>query len=432
MKRNKIAQYENVEFIRDSLRRIFEAGMQVPDEINNIPDDDPAKLAMVQDWAAQVYNDNAPGKDVLDQILNYATENREFMENTVEMQTQMQGLTGEASRVFNFSKSSQIDPELFQPDIGVADTPNVMPDPNIELEPIIYEMLSQPFQKGSDLDAFLSSHDRIPVQRVLETLVSSAEEGAFLDAIKEALESYYTEQNPSERERIAGEILQAGLLPHALISPESQEGTMTTEYKQYGEPESIEAFVSDINDKLEKIAKKDASVPIKKYNLSKQAQHKTSNDIVMYGPSQVRVDPFSRMPASEWSIIERNKGFGLVVDDVWNLDWETLWRGNVMDKYSRPYRDKDGNWIGGYINKRFEVDRWQPEENNYQLKPGEKRKPRMPEYGLIEGRLEAMRSKPEYAKSHGPASSGQPFNWKEAQTISEDDKETVVVSKKKS
>ena len=55
----------------------------------------------------------------------------------------------------------------------------------------------------------------------------------------------------------------------------------------------------------------------------------------MYGPAETRkVDPFLRQHVSDWHIVERNKGFGLVVDDVWNIDYETIWRENIMDKLS--------------------------------------------------------------------------------------------------
>jgi hypothetical protein len=133
----------------------------------------------------------------------------------------------------------------------------------------------------------------------------------------------------------------------------------------------------------------------------------------LWGPGEKRYDPFYRQPVSDWHVVERNKGFGLTIDDVWNIDWEALWRGNIMDKYSRPYRDKDGNWVGGYIQKRFEVDKWIPETSNMQLKPGERRKPRPAEYGVLESRLQDMRSKNE--RGYGPdTDTSLPFNWKNA------------------
>ena len=34
---------------------------------------------------------------------------------------------------------------------------------------------------------------------------------------------------------------------------------------------------------------------------------------------------------------------------------EALWRRHVMDKFSREFKNKEGKWVGGYINERFQV-----------------------------------------------------------------------------
>lgn len=176
---------------------------------------------------------------------------------------------------------------------------------------------------------------------------------------------------------------------------------------------------------IENILQKQAQTTSKnKFNL-KVAQSKTVDDNVImwsgqnpYGiPQSSRVDPFTRQPVSDWHIIERNKGYGQDgrIGDVFNFDWETFWRGNIMDKYSRPYRDAEtGEWKGGYIEKRFEVDKWIPETNNMQLKPGQRRKPRPVEYGLTEGRLEKMRQDLAVDKGYKPVSVGDPTNWTSA------------------
>lgn len=170
---------------------------------------------------------------------------------------------------------------------------------------------------------------------------------------------------------------------------------------------------TDIQEAIKKIAEKNTKKKdVKSFNLNKTSQHKTQENVIMYGPDQVRkVDPFSRQPVSDWHIVERNKGFGLVVGDVWNIDYETIWRENIMDKYSRPYKDKDGNWVGGYIQKRFEVDKNIPASSNIQLKPGQKRRPIIPEYGNTESRLQAARAAGDIA---GANDTSKPFNWKEA------------------
>ena len=173
----------------------------------------------------------------------------------------------------------------------------------------------------------------------------------------------------------------------------------------------IASFVQNVNDQIKKEAQKVAKTNYKAFNL-KTAQAKSIENTILWGPDEKRWDAFAKQPVSDWNIVERNKGFGGFVGDVANFDWEAFWRGNIMDKYSRPYRDsKTGEWIGGYLQKRFEVDKRIPEGNNYQLKPGERRKPRLPQYGLTEARMEDMRSKPEYKAEHGPTTSGSPTNW---------------------
>lgn len=172
----------------------------------------------------------------------------------------------------------------------------------------------------------------------------------------------------------------------------------------------IPTVVSETDDIIRKIAKKIAKKPSKPFNLTKTAQHKTSDDVIMYGPGHTRIDPFYMQPVSDWSIIERNKGFGLTFGDVWDVDYEAIWRESIMDKYFRAYRDKDGNWVGGYINKRFEVDRNIPPTNNYQLKPDEIRRATPPEYGVTESRLQASRANGDI--EGGPdVNRSKPFNW---------------------
>ena len=168
----------------------------------------------------------------------------------------------------------------------------------------------------------------------------------------------------------------------------------------------------EVDDAIKKVAQKIANkYKAKVFNLKKTAQHKTMDNAILWGPGQSQIDPFLKQPVSDWHIVERNKGFGLVVDDVWNIDYETIWRENIMDKYSRPYKDKEGNWVGGYLNKRFEIDRNIPPENNMQLKPGQTRKPILPEYGNTESRLLAARAAGEI---EGANDKSKPFNWKEA------------------
>lgn len=69
---------------------------------------------------------------------------------------------------------------------------------------------------------------------------------------------------------------------------------------------------------------------------------------------------------------------------------EALWRRHVADKFSREFKDKDGKWVGGYINERFQIFR-DDGGNNMELALGERtRKPRPHQYST-ERRLEEAR-----------------------------------------
>jgi hypothetical protein len=89
-----------------------------------------------------------------------------------------------------------------------------------------------------------------------------------------------------------------------------------------------------------------------------------------------------------------------------------------MDKYSQPYRNEKGEWVGGYLNKRFETDRNVPEGNNHQLLPGQLRRPYMPEFATMEARLEDSRGKFAKERGYDPTDSkAKVYNWKEASGV---------------
>lgn len=189
------------------------------------------------------------------------------------------------------------------------------------------------------------------------------------------------------------------------------QGKMKTPVNNTEKVEVVMPTVAESNREIQKLAQKHSkeAKETKGFNLRKHAQHKTVEELVLHGPNSKRISPFTGQLESDWHVIERNKGWGYRVGDLWNLDFEQFWRQNIMDKYSRPYRDKDGNWVGGYIQKRFEVDKWIPEENNLQYKPGQHRKPYIPEQRSTEARLEAMRAKKD--RGYGPDSDGDPYDW---------------------
>ncbi len=222
------------------------------------------------------------------------------------------------------------------------------------------------------------------------------------DAAQAALKRYFQgfDKNGAEQRLADASVI------YSLIYGAEEPVAYEAEYKAIG------SSVNETSEIIKKIAQKVINKNKKKsYNLTKIAQHKSLDNAILWGPGQSRIDPFLHQPVSDWHIVERNKGFGLVVDDIWNIDYETIWRENIMDKYSRPYKNNNGDWVGGYIQKRFEVDKNIPETSNIQLKPGQKRKPILPEYGNTESRLQDARAKGNIA---GAIDTSKPFNWKEA------------------
>lgn len=286
--------------------------------------------------------------------------------------------------------------------MGLNDSSEIMGD-NLQMQ---QDTGVRKFNDGADVRNWLTTEVR-DMRQAQQYITENDDRTGMADTAKELVESFYTAigkpgTTSAKLEKLAVNIFDS--LPEPLKVKEETEGEIPAEFKSYGEIEEI----------LKRLAYKTAQEhKKKKYNFKKTAQHKTLQNTILWGPGETRkVDPFLRQPVSDWHIIERNKGFGLVVDDVWNIDYETIWRENIMDKYSRPYKDKDGNWVGGYIQKRFEVDKNIPENSNLQLKPGQLRKPVIPEHGITESRLQAARSKGDIA---GATDTSKPFNWKTVQ-----------------
>jgi len=110
---------------------------------------------------------------------------------------------------------------------------------------------------------------------------------------------------------------------------------------------------------------------------------------ILYGPEEKRYCPKLRNVISLYNCRYYCLD-GMVVDDNKVLCGEAVWRQNLMDKYSRAYRNEDGEWVGGYIDKRFEVHH-DTEDPQYQLKPGERRRPIRTDEFSTERRLSKQR-----------------------------------------
>ena len=342
-----------------------------------------------------------------------------------------------SSKSFNLKKIAQFDPmqdPMADPFADPMQDPSQDPMADPMADPMGQEMEADPFadpfaesQPEDSAPRFSSHADLKDFLDQFEDLVSLQSQNPELpesitkdENATDALDRYYQESNDEIRARYA-DIIYKGL---PTIMQNKEEGE--TPFKGEAVPvvkEKVGSMYSDYLNKItasiEKAAKEAASQKkkaSKTFNM-KTAQHHSDQNVIMWGPGQTRIDPFYRQPVSDWHIMERNKGFGQDIDGVWDIDWEAVWRGNVMDKYSRPYRDtKTGEWVGGYIQKRFEVDKWIPETNNMQLLPGERRKPILPEYGSTESRLQAMRNKNDGNLGREFNDTSKPFNWREAQS----------------
>lgn len=155
--------------------------------------------------------------------------------------------------------------------------------------------------------------------------------------------------------------------------------------------------------------------------MTKTAADQFGHQYLLYGPTEKRICPKLRGKGGGQSgsgdivseyVCRHHCLDGIVIDDNKTICGEALWRANVMDKYSREYVNEDGDTVGGYINKRFTVERNVPEENKMRLKPGEIRKPRPAAWGNIESRMQDMRQKKAEERNYRPDSNtGDTFQW---------------------
>lgn len=109
----------------------------------------------------------------------------------------------------------------------------------------------------------------------------------------------------------------------------------------------------------------------------------------MSGPGENRMCPKIRQPVSTF-ICRYHCLDGINIDDHQTVCGEAIWRQSVMDKFSREYRDKDGNWVGGYLNKRFETH-YDDGGHPALLKPGQRTAPIHEDAWSLEKRLIEVR-----------------------------------------
>ena len=129
----------------------------------------------------------------------------------------------------------------------------------------------------------------------------------------------------------------------------------------------------------------------KENKIVKEAQ---SQRMGLYNNMELRICP--KLPKrsniiSTWNCREHCLDSMVLDDDPERVYCkEAIWRRHVMDKFSREFKDKEGKWVGGYLNERFQVMH-DDGGNQMELANGERtRKPRPHQYST-ERRLEEGR-----------------------------------------
>lgn len=397
--------------------------------------DIPSLFAAHGQQMPQDFFDRSPDEQsqILQQVINQSQKAEQAVhtvgENAKNQQESVQQLQGQgvatnaARKVFNLKKTAQMGQPV---DMGVDPAAGMMPpgDPNgQETNPF-----DGPIQDGGDLKERLLQIDADTAIRLLSEKFTNGQQQVADPSnpnltgdpglvIKDAVNQFYETDDPQVQLDAASKLYETILPDGAKAEPGVQDsGVVNTQMETNVKPNTLQSQVLETNEIVRKLAVEHAQARkvSKSFNLSKSAQHQSVHNVLYFGPESTKIDAFTGQLISDWHLVERNKGFGLRIDDVLNIDFEAIWRQSVMDKYSQPYRDKDGKWVGGYIEGRFEVDRNVSPLNDYQLKPGEVRKARPPEQGLTEARMEAARTKMNKDRGYAPADTGEPFNWKEA------------------
>ncbi len=322
------------------------------------------------------------------------------------------------TRVFNQAsysakqKTAQMGAEIAN-DLGMAAPPGQM---GAEMPPPEPSQGGTQFSTGGEFVAAFESRlltdDPDMYREAANELLSAVQGEVQEEEINSAIETLW-DLNPQTDEGkaicILGRIWE--ILPASMkAQQEAPQETIMSEIN----PKGIIKFNLSLHVLNNKTAQ--SSCPMVKTAADQFGQH-----YVLYGPSEKRICPKLRgkgggQPGSGDVVSEyicRHHCLdGIVIDDNKTICGEALWRANSMDKYSREYVNADGEIVGGYLNKRFEINRNVPEENKMRLKPGETRKPRPASQGNLEARMQDMRNKEGEKRGYRPdTNTGKPFNW---------------------
>lgn len=270
-------------------------------------------------------------------------------------------------------------------------------------------MSNMQFEDGSDVKAWLEEigdpnqaiqtlSDKFSNSNSVVTDPQSQHSSEALSVIKDAVNEFYSTNDEQSKLDAASTLFEMIMPDGAKTNQPVADDAVPSQLERV----NIANVVKETNNVIRKLAEASAASSKKTIFNLKTAQHKTLENVIVLGPND-HIDQFTGQLINDWHLVERNKGFGLKIDGVLNLDFEKVWRENIMDKYTLDY-----------IEKRFEVDSVVPPLSNYSLAPGETRRITPPEYSHTEARLEANRAKMNKDRGYSPSEKGEPFNWKKA------------------
>jgi len=199
-----------------------------------------------------------------------------------------------------------------------------------------------------------------------------------------------------------------------IFENEDTAGASTVLFDILSEYEITEAKVASVNNNMHKVVAADALLKAKEINADTHKKMIKEAQVMRQGGEYqampLRVCPkLPKQSAGQQLISTYNCRHycldSLVFDDEPMRVYcaETLWRKHVMDKFSREWKDENGEWVGGYINNRFykfpkagtpdnpDVERTQG--NRMQLAPGERTRQPKPHEFSMERRLSEQREK---------------------------------------
>ncbi len=291
-----------------------------------------------------------------------------------------------------------VDPAPAAPDPAMGADPSTGADPTQQ---------PQKFTLGS-LITYIDSNPESAMQ-FLDSMCAASkirlQDGQMADSTSMFDSSHWSDAPPDEKATVAAKIFQS-LPPNMIAEGQmgSQNNTVTAPQKSV----HIQNTVAASNAAIHKLALKLAFKANVKagFNLKTAAGLQTETYSLFDENSPSLDIGRTNQILTNRDVVERNRSWGLKPTDVFSrlgIDYDNLWQTFIMDRFYSEYQDKDGQWKGGYLDRRFETDKTDNTLNNYQLRPGEKRKPYLPEYGSTEARLETARG-------------GKTFNWKEAKS----------------